>query len=148
MVMALPKDIPTLEHMVTKKYSRPDNVFCTDNLPDYITNCDVLPGPSHQHRPLPDYDHIKLTDSPHLAETLPQLQNDRMEGFQRRSSRQPPGYPTPHPNHLPSPTTNSHNGPNKRHTKDHQNYRADKQALRTIETMVELGPEKHEKGTQ
>ena len=30
--MALPKDIPTLQHMVTKKYSRPNNVFCMQQL--------------------------------------------------------------------------------------------------------------------
>ena len=28
--MALPKGIPTLQHMVTKKYSRPDNIFITE----------------------------------------------------------------------------------------------------------------------
>jgi len=43
MTMALPKGIPTLKHMVTRRYSRPDNVFCTDNLLDYITKCDVAP---------------------------------------------------------------------------------------------------------
>ena len=32
MAMALPKRILTLQHMVTKKYSRPDNFFCTDTL--------------------------------------------------------------------------------------------------------------------
>jgi len=41
MVMALPKDLPTLQHMVTKKLSRPDNVFCTENLLDHFTICDV-----------------------------------------------------------------------------------------------------------
>jgi hypothetical protein len=43
MVMALPKGIPTLKHMVTKRHSRPDNVFCTDGLTEYITKCDVVP---------------------------------------------------------------------------------------------------------
>jgi hypothetical protein len=41
MEMVLPKDIPTLQHMRTKKYSRPDNVFCTTALKPYITKCEV-----------------------------------------------------------------------------------------------------------
>jgi ribonuclease HI len=43
MDMPLPKGIPTLKHMVTKKYSRTDNVFCTDNLTGFVTKCDTLP---------------------------------------------------------------------------------------------------------
>lgn len=39
--MALPKGIPTLQHMVTKRYSRPDNVFNTPGLTDFITRCEV-----------------------------------------------------------------------------------------------------------
>ena len=42
--MALPKGLPTLQHMVTKKYSRPDNVFVTKGLSDLITRCKVDPS--------------------------------------------------------------------------------------------------------
>ena len=42
--MALPKGIPTLQHMVTKRYSRPDNVFNTGGLTDLITRCEVEPS--------------------------------------------------------------------------------------------------------
>ena len=35
-----PQGTPTLQHMVTKKYSRPDNLFCTENI---ITQCEVTP---------------------------------------------------------------------------------------------------------
>ena len=42
--MPLPKGIPTLQHMVTKRYSRPDNVFCTTGLSDLITLCEVDPS--------------------------------------------------------------------------------------------------------
>jgi ribonuclease HI len=42
MVMALPKGIPTLQHMRTKRYSRPDNFFCTEGLQDSITTCNVV----------------------------------------------------------------------------------------------------------
>ena len=41
MEMALPKGAPTLQHMRTKKYSRPDNVFCTATMRPYITKCEV-----------------------------------------------------------------------------------------------------------
>ena len=41
MEMILPKGIPTLQHMRTKKFSRPDNVFCSSTLQPYITRCEV-----------------------------------------------------------------------------------------------------------
>ena len=53
--MPLPKGIPTLQHMVTKRYSRPDNVFCTTELVDLITRCKVEPAarpPSTDHFPI------------------------------------------------------------------------------------------------
>ena len=44
MVMTLPKGIPTLEHMRSKNHSRPDNFFCTPDLQDQITRCDIDPN--------------------------------------------------------------------------------------------------------
>ena len=44
MTMALPKGAPTLRHMVTGRYSRPDNVFSTTGLSDLITRCEVIPA--------------------------------------------------------------------------------------------------------
>ncbi|KAF8154924.1 hypothetical protein B0H34DRAFT_660765, partial [Crassisporium funariophilum] len=41
MAQALPKGIPTLRHMVTKKYSRPDNVFCTAHTLPRFDKCAV-----------------------------------------------------------------------------------------------------------
>ena len=41
--MALLKGIPTLQHMVTKKYSRPNNIFITEGLNKLITACEVNP---------------------------------------------------------------------------------------------------------
>ena len=55
MDMALPKDTPTLQHMRGKKYSRPDNVFCTQEMMTNITRCEVLPEarpPSTDHFPI------------------------------------------------------------------------------------------------
>lgn len=43
LAMARPKGIPTLQHMVTKRYSRPNNVFNTAGLTDLITKCEVDP---------------------------------------------------------------------------------------------------------
>jgi len=45
MAMTLPKDIPTLHHMSSKRYSCPDNVFCTPNLRESITRCEVDASP-------------------------------------------------------------------------------------------------------
>ncbi|TFK35748.1 hypothetical protein BDQ12DRAFT_611286, partial [Crucibulum laeve] len=41
MYMALPKGIHTLQHSVSKLYSCPDNVFCTQNLANLIIKCDA-----------------------------------------------------------------------------------------------------------
>jgi hypothetical protein len=64
MEMALPKGIPTLQHMRTKRYSRPDNVLCTASLRPFITRCEV----KAQHRPVstdhfPIETHIDLPQS-------------------------------------------------------------------------------------
>jgi hypothetical protein len=55
LIMALPKGIPTLRHMVTGRYSRPDNVFSTAGISDRITRCEVIPAlhpPSTDHFPI------------------------------------------------------------------------------------------------
>ncbi len=44
MEMALPKGIPTLEHMRSKRHSRPDNLFCTSSIQDRIIRCEVDPS--------------------------------------------------------------------------------------------------------
>ena len=41
MQMVLPKGIPTLRHMRTKRYSRPDNVFSTPGIQDRFIKCEV-----------------------------------------------------------------------------------------------------------
>jgi len=62
MAMPLPKGIPTLQHMVTGLYSRPDNLFCSAELQDMITNCDTdtsMQPPCTDHFPITT--HIMLT---------------------------------------------------------------------------------------
>ena len=39
MVMALLKDIPTLEVMSMKNWTRPDNVFCSTNMEAMLVSC-------------------------------------------------------------------------------------------------------------
>jgi len=47
MVMPLPKGTPTLQHMVTKLFSRPDNFFCSEEMQEMVTKCDVnVPMPA------------------------------------------------------------------------------------------------------
>ena len=56
--MALPKGQPTLEHLVTKKFSRPDNVWCTEDTFDLIIRCEVDPSlrpPATDHFPIATY---------------------------------------------------------------------------------------------
>jgi exonuclease III len=55
MDMLLPKGIPTLEHMVTKRYSRPDNVFASPGVQEMVVKCDVVPTmrpPHTDHFPI------------------------------------------------------------------------------------------------
>jgi hypothetical protein len=55
MVMALPKDIPTLEAMFTKNWAQPDNLFCSTNTEEMVTICDTDPrlrGPGTDHVPI------------------------------------------------------------------------------------------------
>ena len=41
MQMILPKGVPMLKHMQTKKYSRPDNIFSMPGLQDLVNRCEV-----------------------------------------------------------------------------------------------------------
>lgn len=44
LTMPLLKGIPMLQHMVTKRYSRPDNVFSTPGVSELIVKCEVIPS--------------------------------------------------------------------------------------------------------
>lgn len=44
MIMTLPKGAPTLQHLRSKKFSRPDNVFCTPAVADLVYKCEVIPA--------------------------------------------------------------------------------------------------------
>ena len=56
--MALPKGQPMLEHMVTKNFSCPNNVWCTEDTFDLIICCEVDPSlrpPATDHFPIATY---------------------------------------------------------------------------------------------
>ena len=66
--MSLPKGIPTLQHMRSKRYSRPDNVFCSTALQPFVTKCKVKP----QHRPT-STDHFPIVTQIDLPQSrIPQ----------------------------------------------------------------------------
>ncbi|KAF9450537.1 hypothetical protein P691DRAFT_652015, partial [Macrolepiota fuliginosa MF-IS2] len=55
MVMALPREVPTLQTHRTKRYTRPDNVFMTEQLLTHVIRCDVdatLRPPCTDHFPI------------------------------------------------------------------------------------------------
>ena len=55
MIMALPKDIPTLKSMATKNWTRPDNIFCTCHTEETLVSCTMDPrlrGPRTDHVPI------------------------------------------------------------------------------------------------
>jgi len=56
MVMALLKGIPTLQHMVTKRYSRLDNMFCTAHTLEHYINCNI----NYEEKPTKT-DHFPIT---------------------------------------------------------------------------------------
>ena len=64
MVMTLPKGVPTLQHMRSKRYSRLDNFFCTASLQPFVTSCEVKP----QERPT-STDHFPIVTHIDLPQT-------------------------------------------------------------------------------
>ncbi|KAL1659271.1 hypothetical protein GGF50DRAFT_26445, partial [Schizophyllum commune] len=72
--MALPKGIPTLQHMATGRWSRPDNVFLSEDAFDLMVSCDTAPslrGPGTDHMPI----HTELDFS------LTRVQTDSFRNF-------------------------------------------------------------------
>ena len=97
MQMLLPKGRPTLQHMRTKKYSRPDNVFSTPGIQDSITRCEVDPSsrptatdhfPIITHILLPQ-ERIKLPPSYNYRETDWEEYKKKLLPKLRRSPDQP-----------------------------------------------------------
>ena len=79
MQMILPKGlgVPTLQYMRSKRYSRPDNVFSTPGLQEFITRCEVDPS----IRPT-STDHFPI----HTNVLLPQERVDMPPSFNFRET--------------------------------------------------------------
>jgi hypothetical protein len=63
MEMALPKDIPTLQHSSSGNWTRPDNVFISSHVKDKVITCDAEPlhcPPKADHLPIMTKIDIKL----------------------------------------------------------------------------------------
>ncbi|KAI0066764.1 hypothetical protein BV25DRAFT_1768406, partial [Artomyces pyxidatus] len=72
--MALPAGLPTHEHFVTKKWSRLDQVFCSEATTDLFVSCETLPD-----RRGPATDHVPIASVLDLA--LAQCESDPMPNF-------------------------------------------------------------------
>jgi hypothetical protein len=76
MIMALPKDILTLQAMVTGNWMRPDNIFASANMEQLIVRCDTDPrsrGPGTDHMPI-----LTVLDLPLERKVSPPSYNFRM----------------------------------------------------------------------
>ena len=98
MEMLLPKGIPTLQHMRTKKYSRPDNVFCSSTLQPYVTKCEV----EAQSRPtstdhFPIVTHIDLPQSQIPPDPSYNFKMADWEEFKQVLITKLEAYPQPEP---------------------------------------------------
>lgn len=96
--MALPKGQPTLEHMVTKRYSRPDNVWCTEEVFDLIIRCEVDPSlrpPATDHFPIATY--IDLPQARSVQRTSYNFRAADWEDFQENLAIRLLEIPPPQP---------------------------------------------------
>ena len=85
MQMVLPKGVPTLQHMVTKRYSRPDNVFSTPILQDRITKCEVDPAlkpTSTDHFPV--ITHIQIPQETVATQSSPNFRETDWDEFRKK----------------------------------------------------------------
>ena len=52
MEMILKKGVPTLQHMRSKRYSRPDNIFCSSFITNSVLKCSVDAEAKTNHFPI------------------------------------------------------------------------------------------------
>ncbi|EUC60638.1 reverse transcriptase from transposon X-element protein, putative, partial [Rhizoctonia solani AG-3 Rhs1AP] len=67
--MALPRDIPTLQSTSSKNYTRPDNIFVSAPLADFLVACDTAPTsrpPCTDHFPISTTLDITTTEAPRI----------------------------------------------------------------------------------
>ena len=94
--MALPKDVPTLEFMgVSKNWTRPDNVFCSQNAMGVLVKCTTVPsqrGAGTDHVPIDTVISLPVTHtSPTTSYNFRATDwDDFDEDLQQRLEAQPP----------------------------------------------------------
>ena len=75
MEMVLPKGIPTIKN-AQGNYTRPDNVFCSAEIEDWVTQCTTLPGETP-----PKADHFPI----HITIDFSMAKSERPLGFNYRA---------------------------------------------------------------
>ena len=141
MVMPLPKGIPMLEHMVTKKFSRPDNVFCTPDLQDCITKCEVnkkLRPPCTDHFPI--VTHLTLAQSLSPSSHNFNFRDTDWEIFRKELKKNITLIPPPLSHHFRITTHKSGGRPHQFTEGNHRILRQTEQATARRKKMVEQRP--------
>ncbi|CCO31591.1 hypothetical protein RSOLAG1IB_10843 [Rhizoctonia solani AG-1 IB] len=67
LVMALPKDLPTLQSTLSKNYTQPDNVFASTRLAETLISCNIMPSsrpPCTNHFPITTIVNLSITEAP------------------------------------------------------------------------------------
>ena len=98
MGMALLKGIPTLQHMRLKRYSRPDNVFCTPSLMGDVSKCEVVPDlrpPCTDHFPIATF--LSLTQSRALIATNLNFRDTDWDQYRKELAKNLGCLPKPAP---------------------------------------------------
>ena len=78
--MALPPNIPTLQALSTGNWTRPDNVWCTNQTADIFTQCNTDPGlrgPNTDHLPI-----LSMLDFPLTRNTPKPTRNFRITDWE------------------------------------------------------------------
>ncbi|EUC67567.1 reverse transcriptase from transposon X-element protein, putative, partial [Rhizoctonia solani AG-3 Rhs1AP] len=70
LTMALPRDIPTLQSTSSKNYTRPDNIFMSAPLAEFLVSCDTAPAsrpPCTDHFPISTILDIATIEAPRIT---------------------------------------------------------------------------------
>ncbi|KAJ1299357.1 hypothetical protein OPQ81_011877 [Rhizoctonia solani] len=70
LVMTLPRDLPTLQSTSSKNYTRPDNVFVSPALVEFLTSCNTVPAsrpPCTDHFPITTALNLTVTEAPNIT---------------------------------------------------------------------------------
>jgi hypothetical protein len=97
MQQALPKNIPTLQSLATKNWTRPDNMFCTDNTCQSFTHCYTEPGLQDWTDHVPIFSILELETPKIIPETKRNVRETDWKDFNEVLTRELNEYLTPTP---------------------------------------------------